>query len=201
MFGTPQFPIPNSKGVKIEGDNAQTPIPNSQFPRGKNRRGACGYTFFCVCMVTLVTERLHLIMSEGKSFVVDGVWSGSDGATYTYGKAPLRKCVTCRGDYEWDGNIYKTRCKPCYIRLVRVCASCKMNNLKADAPHYQKVCTDCWLAKRAKHFGTCPRCPPERAQHLRRPLSKACCSECEVRCEQPVPLGSIVPLARDEILE
>jgi hypothetical protein len=139
-------------------------------------------------------------MSEAKSLIVDGAWTGADGCTYTYGKVPKRKCVTCRAEYDWDGNKYKTRCKPCYVKVVRVCTACKQNNLKADAPSYQNVCTDCWLAKKSRTHKTCPTCPPDRANHLRCPMGKDQCPECEVRCQAQQELNG-TPEAAECVVE
>jgi len=131
-------------------------------------------------------------MSDEKSMIEDGMWVGSDGCTYTYGKAPKRRCVDCRKEFVWDGNDYKTRCKTCYVKVVRVCAACGVNNLKADALPYQKVCTPCWLVQKGKKYKTCPTCPPSRALHLRCLIDKDCCSECAVRCvAAPVPMEPV----------
>jgi hypothetical protein len=126
-------------------------------------------------------------MSDEKPFVYDGQWTGGDGCTYTYGKVVKKPCAACRKDFEWDGNKYKTKCKPCFVKTVRVCTACKKKNLKADAPSYQMICTTCWLAQKALTHKVCPRCPPDRATHLRCLLDKEMCSECELRCTPVIP--------------
>lgn len=122
-------------------------------------------------------------MSDEKASNGDApeVWVGADGNSYSYGKAKKRACVACRKNFDWDGTPYKTHCMECYEKNVRKCEACKVNNLKIDAKHWERVCTSCWLATKSKSYKTCPTCPPALAMHLRCPLNKNCCATCEAR--------------------
>ncbi len=114
----------------------------------------------------------------------DVSWMGSDGIMYTYSQAPTRPCGKCRKEFVWDGNEYKKLCPTCYGCVVKKCASCKINNLPVDAKTWQVTCTDCWLKEKAKKYGTCPTCPPEKSTHLRRRLDRPSCEECAVRLKR-----------------
>ncbi len=131
-------------------------------------------------------------MSDAKMEPAAGdavLWNGSDGGVYTYGKALDRTCVRCRKSFPWDGQKFKTHCPGCYGKHVRKCQNAECtNNLAIEAPPYQRVCTSCWLTAKAKKYKQCPRCPPERATHLRCPLDKECCAECEVRAVPMIPV-------------
>ncbi len=126
-------------------------------------------------------------MSDAKSLIVDGSWTGGDGIVYTYGKVQKRRCRDCRNDFDWDGTPFKTRCTKCYGKIARKCETCKTNNVRADAAKGIVDCTSCWLRKREETHKVCPRCPPERSQHLRCPFNKVCCSDCESRAIQVSP--------------
>ena len=126
--------------------------------------------------------------------VENGVWQGADGVGYRYGPSPVRTCKepTCRKNFNWDGSDYKVYCPECFQKKVRKCIGCKINNLAVDAPSWSTLCTDCFVKRKSVTHGTCPTCPPSRAHHMRRPLAKAHCAECEQRLrpflpEQPLP--------------
>ena len=123
-------------------------------------------------------------MSDVKNVPEEVVtWTGGDGRAYTYGKALKRNCASrlCGKPFDWDGNDYKTHCVNCYLKLAKKCTKCGVNNIKIGAPVYQKVCTACFVAVKALSYKTCPTCPPSRANHLRCPLDKDQCKECELR--------------------
>jgi hypothetical protein len=108
-------------------------------------------------------------------------WVGADGELCSYGPMKKRACNRCRKMFDWDGNDYKKACPECYKKNVRKCAACKVNNLRLDAKPFETVCVACFTAKKSQTHGTCPTCPPARANHLRRPLEKDRCVECESR--------------------
>lgn len=108
-------------------------------------------------------------------------WTDADGGRCSYGPVTKRVCTKCRESFDWDGTEYKRVCRDCFKKNVRTCVACKVNNLKIDAKAYEKVCTSCFLAKKALTYGTCPTCPPSRSKHLRRPLDKDVCNECALR--------------------
>lgn len=138
-------------------------------------------------------------MSQAASVVDEGdlVWTGADGNNYTYGKSPKKKCTRCPATFDWDGSEFKTMCKRCYGYAVRKCVGCKVANLKINAPLYQTLCTTCFIEKKQRTHKMCPRCPPDRQTHLRCPIGKDCCPECETRgIVMPPPNCDIVPLER-----
>jgi hypothetical protein len=118
-------------------------------------------------------------------------WMGGDGIEYSYAEPPTHLCTGCRKPFPWDGNEYKKLCLTCYAANVKKCSACKINNIPISAPSWQVACTDCWLKGKAKKYGTCPTCPPERANHLRRRLDKACCEECTIRLVKLAPKATV----------
>lgn len=119
-----------------------------------------------------------------------------------------RKCAAPYCDERviyYPGQEYKTHCLNCYKKNVRKCATCQVGNLKIDAPSWQKQCVSCFIQGRKQKYDTCPRCPPERAHHLRRPLDQPMCNECaELYLDQSPPVvekgenkGATLPLACD----
>jgi hypothetical protein len=136
--------------------------------------------------------------SEVKAADLESVsWEGADGQCYTYGKAPKRQCAKCPETFDWDGSKYKSLCKRCYVLNVRKCVKCKTANLKINAPLYQTMCTDCFIEKKHKTHVPCPRCPPERRNHLRCPIGKECCPECETRGVSALPQVLPAPLEKE----
>lgn len=130
-------------------------------------------------------------MADGKDVEQTDEWMAADGNMYSYGKVVKRRCVACPESFDWDGVPYKNHCFKCYTKKVRKCGVCHVNNLKIDAKPTDMACTSCWLASRAKTHKTCPTCPPHLAHHLRCPLNKDCCAQCEARLvsvEKP-PIG------------
>jgi hypothetical protein len=90
-----------------------------------------------------------------------------------------RNCNKCGGVYLWDGNIYKTNCRECYLQLSRQCASkgCT-NRLPPGSDSWKLVCVQCYKDKKASKMSTCPYCPPERSHLLVRPFDKVMCPKC-----------------------
>lgn len=128
-------------------------------------------------------------------------WVGADGRNYSYGKALKRTCANrvCAKSFEWDGNEYKTHCVDCYLKLARTCVACKRNKLKLNAPFFQKVCTTCFVLAKQQSYKVCPTCPPHRASHLRCPLNKEQCKECEVRLAPVSPVPEDCPIVQEEL--
>ena len=108
-------------------------------------------------------------------------WVAGDGGVYAYAPPMTRVCTKCRINFQWDGSEFKTLCLSCYSADVRKCNTCKSNNLRIGAPSWQTDCIECYLKKKKAKFGTCPKCPPEKAQLLSRPLDKPTCMECAHR--------------------
>jgi hypothetical protein len=118
-------------------------------------------------------------------------WVAADGNTYVYSPPVTRACVGCRRQFEWDGSEYKQHCLECYKKLARKCTICQVNNVKVGAPKWCVMCTPCFLQKKSSNFGTCGMCPPDRANHLRRPLNKPACPECMLRLVSVSPLTGL----------
>lgn len=89
-----------------------------------------------------------------------------------------RQCRRCNQNFEWDGEEYKTHCTPCFGDVVRSCRQCG-KNIPLASPKWVHQCLDCYKAKKALNFGTCPTCPPDVAHHLRRKLDEPCCTRCK----------------------
>jgi len=88
-----------------------------------------------------------------------------------------RECKRCFQSFEWDGEEFKTLCPDCYTAIARPCATCD-RNIRIDAPSYAKTCARCWIARREHTHTTCPTCPPEKANHLRKPYDMPACKDC-----------------------
>lgn len=89
----------------------------------------------------------------------------------------LRSCRTCQAMFEWDGRPFITLCLDCYKTQARPCATCD-RNLPINAKKWTKICTECWINKRAKTHGPCPLCPPEKREHLRKRFDQPACDDC-----------------------
>ena len=90
-----------------------------------------------------------------------------------------RRCKVCKEKFEWNGKDWQTHCKDCYLEHARKCEGKGCEKfIKISAPKWVKICTECFLKKRGKTHGTCPLCPPERADYLSRKMDEPACSAC-----------------------
>jgi hypothetical protein len=92
---------------------------------------------------------------------------------------PSRDCTHCGKKFPWYGQENVTLCTDCFKLQARKCEKCHLASLPVGAPAWRKVCGGCYKDyKQSKGYLPCPRCPPERATHLRRAPNEPCCRMC-----------------------